>query len=293
MKKTESKTAKENKKSTSKKVTVKKDKTPSLSKYFTAQNVEMLRSQIQFADYNPRTISKEALDTLRKGIKKFGLVGGIVVNKRDGKNILVQGHQRLTVMDSLQKFKAETYENDYVVRVDVIEIDEKSEKELVILLNNPNAQGVWDYDRLKVILPEIDYTAAGLTEADLSMIGVGLENEVATVTQQLAAAAQTPMANAFAGIMEGESEGGEQSTDDGNGNDADAEADRQAKIQHMKDVKAQVQQQAAQRAEQAAAYLMLSFDNMDNMMEFLEIFNLPEQTQIIKGEEFLSMLQSE
>ena len=60
----------------------------------------------------------------------------------------------------------------------------------------------------------------------------------------------------------------------------------------MKDVKAQANEQAAERAETAAAYLMLSFDNMDNMQDFLSRFNLPEQTQIVKGEELLAMMES-
>ena len=45
-------------------------------------------------------------------------------------------------MDELQKFP----ENDYRIRVDVIDVDEKQEKELNILMNNPNAQGSWDYE---------------------------------------------------------------------------------------------------------------------------------------------------
>ena len=73
----------------------------------------------------------------------------------------------------------------------------------------------------------------------------------------------------------------------------EAEKARQAKIQHMKDVKEQANQQAQEKAEQAAAYLMLSFDNMDNMQDFLARFNLPEHTQIVKGEELLSMLEEQ
>ena len=142
-----------------------------LSKYIRSESVTLNRSDIKFADYNPRTISEENLKTLRRGIRKYGLVGGIVVNKRTG-NTLVQGHQRITVMDDLQKYNPETHENDYSIRCELIDYDEKMEKELVILLNNPNAQGQWDYERLRAIVPEIDYKDAGLTDADLSMIGV-------------------------------------------------------------------------------------------------------------------------
>ena len=137
-----------------------------LSKYIKSESVELNRSAIHFADYNPRKLSEESRKTLKRGIKKFGLVGGIVVNKRTGLTV-VSGHQRLSVMDELQKFP----ENDYRIRVDVIDVDEKQEKELNILMNNPNAQGSWDYDALARLVPDIDYKDAGLTDADLNMIG--------------------------------------------------------------------------------------------------------------------------
>lgn len=95
-----------------------------LSKYIKSESVELNRSAIRFADYNPRKLSEESRKTLKRGIKKFGLVGGIVVNKRTGLTV-VSGHQRLSVMDELQKFP----DNDYKIRVDVIDVDEQQVKE--------------------------------------------------------------------------------------------------------------------------------------------------------------------
>ena len=51
-----------------------------LSKYIKSESVELNRSAIRFADYNPRKLSDESRKALKRGIKKFGLVGGIVVN---------------------------------------------------------------------------------------------------------------------------------------------------------------------------------------------------------------------
>ena len=48
-----------------------------LSKYIKSESVELNRSAIRFADYNPRKLSDESRKTLKRGIKKFGLVGGI------------------------------------------------------------------------------------------------------------------------------------------------------------------------------------------------------------------------
>ena len=83
-----------------------------LSKYIKSESVELNRSAIHLASYNPRKLSEESRKTLKRGIKKFGLVGGIVVNKRTGFTV-VSGHQRLSVMDELQKFP----DNDYKIRV--------------------------------------------------------------------------------------------------------------------------------------------------------------------------------
>lgn len=125
------------------------------NKYFTSKSMELKRSQIRLHSQNPRVISDENRKALKRGIKKFGMVGGIVVNKRTGYT-LVSGHQRLSVMDELQKYNPQSKDNDYPIRVDLIDVEEKEEKELLILLNNPSAQGEWDYDALRELIPDID-----------------------------------------------------------------------------------------------------------------------------------------
>ena len=46
-----------------------------LSKYVKSESVEVNRSELSLADYNPRILSDEARKSLKRGIKKFGLVG--------------------------------------------------------------------------------------------------------------------------------------------------------------------------------------------------------------------------
>ena len=225
-----------------------------LSKYIKSESVELNRSAIHFADYNPRKLSEESRKTLKRGIKKFGLVGGIVVNKRTGLTV-VSGHQRLTVMDELQKFP----ENDYRIRVDVIDVDEKQEKELNILMNNPNAQGQWDYDALARLVPDIDYQDAGLTAADLNMIGCDFllqteeESSIADALEDMKAAKQM---------------------------------ERAEKVAHMKEVKQQVKNAAQKQAQDMDAYLMLSFDTFEAKAAFCERFGYDPYSKFIKGEVF-------
>ena len=241
-----------------------------LSKYIKSESVELNRSAIHFADYNPRKLSEESRKTLKRGIKKFGLVGGIVVNKRTGLTV-VSGHQRLSVMDELQKYP----ENDYRLRVDVIDVDGKQEKELNILLNNPNAQGSWDYDALARLVPDIDYKDAGLTDADLNMIGCDF-------------LLQTEEENSLAGALE---EMMQPVTEQKEAEKAARQLERAEKVAHMKDVKQQVKEQAQETAANMDAYLMLSFDTWEAKAAFCERFGYDPYQKFIKGEQFDSICE--
>ena len=230
-----------------------------LSKYIKSESVELNRSAIHFADYNPRKLSDESRKTLKRGIKKFGLVGGIVVNKRTGLTV-VSGHQRLSVMDELQKFP----DNDYYIRVDVIDVNEQQEKELNILMNNPNAQGTWDFDALARIVPDIDWKDAGLTDADLNMMQTEEESSIAdALSDMMASVAEQKEADKVAKQLE-----------------------RAEKVAHMKEVKQQVKEAAQKQAQDMDAYLMLSFDTFEAKAAFCERFGYDPYSKFIKGEVF-------
>lgn len=236
-----------------------------LSKYIKSESVELKRSAVHFSSYNPRTISDDERKTIKRGIKKFGLVGGLVVNKRTGMTV-VSGHQRLTVMDELNKFP----EEDYVIRVDLIDVDDKQEKELNILLNNPNAQGKWDYDALAKMVPDIDWKDAGLTDVDLNLIGC----DYLLQTEE-----ESSIADALSGMM---SEVNEQNEAD----IAQRQLERAEKVAHMKEVKQQVKENAQKQAENMDAYVMLFFDTYEAKAAFMERFGYEPNMKVIKGEIF-------
>ena len=105
------------------------------------------RSEIKKAPYNPRDIDPFALKKLGDGLSKFGLVEPLVWNQRTGN--LVGGHQRISLIDA--KFNNDP---DYDVPVAVVDLDEKEERELNILLNNEATQGVYDVSKLEAIFRE-------------------------------------------------------------------------------------------------------------------------------------------
>lgn len=127
------------------------------------------RALIANADYNPRLISKEAEKKLRGSLRESGLVSTLTWNQRTGN--LVGGHQRLAILDALEK------RGDYEIDVSVVDLDDKEERELNILLNNPNVQGDYDIDRLAAMIPSIDVSNVGFELSDLQFMFDGTEHE--------------------------------------------------------------------------------------------------------------------
>ncbi len=93
---------------------------------------KMSLSKINPSVYNPRQISDANLSALRISLERFGLVQPIIVNIRDGRNVIVGGHQRFKVLLS------EGVTDSVCVIIDRSESDERL---LNFTLNNPAASG--------------------------------------------------------------------------------------------------------------------------------------------------------
>jgi len=119
------------------------------------------RAALKNAPYNPRILGDAARQKLKAGITKHGLVQPYVWNERSGH--IVAGHQRIALQDSLMG------RQDYDVTVAAIDVDEIREKELNILLNNPEAQGEWDLEKLEQMMHTdgIAIEATGFDVADV------------------------------------------------------------------------------------------------------------------------------
>lgn len=277
-----------------------------LSKYFSSETVTIKRSEIHPAEYNPRKISAEGKKLLKRSIKKYGVVGGIVVNKQTG-NTIVGGHQKVFVLDEINNFP----EKDYTLKVEMVDVDERTEKAMNVALNNSAIGGTFDYDMLAALVPDIDYKDAGLTEADLSMIGLDylykteqqnnlaneLEDMMMPVMEQRQAEneqraqerAAIKAANQEAQML-AEREKAELSAQAENL--AQQEMTREERVQHMKDVKAQVREQARENAQNMDAYLVLSFDTFKAKAEFCQRFGYQPMERMIKGEDFDSRCEA-
>lgn len=242
----------------------------SMNKFFSSEIVELKRSQITPAIYNPRTIDVNARKRLKKSLKDFGVVGGIIVNKRTGYTI-VGGHQKVSILDEIYKYPA----NDYSLRVEVVDVDEKMEKTMNIALNNSSITGEWNYDALRELIPDIDYKDAGLTEQDLDIIGVDFNfqsEEEDTIAGELDDLIEPVREEHQAEV-------------------AQRQAERAEKVAHMKQVKQEVKEAATKAAANMDAYLMLSFDNWEAKAAFCEKFGFNPEEKFLKGEVFENKIE--
>ena len=130
------------------------------------------RSQIAFADYNPRKISAEAKAKLKAWMKAHGLWSPLVWNESTG--ILVSGHKRLEALDTLMGT------SDYELTVAVVDVEETEEVQGNVFLNNPASQGEWDYDILTQLTAEYEIDPIkdlGFNADEVSMIWGDEETE--------------------------------------------------------------------------------------------------------------------
>ena len=280
-----------------------------LSKFFAkSEIVELKRSEIHPHPRNPRIIDDSGKKALKRSMKNFGVLGGIIVNRQNG-YVIVGGNQKVALMDEQQKYDPKDPATDYILRVEVVDMDEKTELEALTALNNPTIGGKYDFQKLAELIPDMDYKNAGLTEEDLSMIGVDylfqteeenklsaeLDDMMAQVNEEHQAdlerrkeqreAIKQAQKEANA-IQDAQIQQNAQRQDE-----TSADAEREAKIQHMKDVKEQVKTQAIENAMNQEAYVMLSFDNFQSKREFMARAGYPDDLKFIKGEEFAQRVE--
>lgn len=231
-----------------------------ITKFQSSTSVEVLRSTINFANWNPRKISDFAATQIRKNIRRVGLLGGIVVNKSTMN--IVSGHQRIRQIDNLQGYNPETFENDYLIRVEMIDVDEKTEIEQNIFMNSQSVQGEFDIDLLKNLIPDIDYKAAGLDDTDLNMIGIELFKD--TVEKGI-----TDIENSLSEVMRPVEE----------------------RKETIKALKKQIVADANAKVDNFDSYITLNFKTSDQKRAFMQRFGFSPDEKFIDGNAFAETIE--
>lgn len=135
-------------------------------------------SELNPAEYNPRTITKEEFEGLKKSLETFGQQENLIVNKD---MTVISGHQRLQAMKALGWTEA---------ICNLVDLDKHQEKKLNVIMNSTAISGKYDDLKLSEILEELklddDYESLRLDKLeplDLSDIEVE-EDEAPEVSSE-------------------------------------------------------------------------------------------------------------
>ena len=189
----------------------------------------------------------------RKNIKAFGYLGGIVWNQRTGN--LIDGHRRVKALDLLNKYDGT---NDYPVKVEVVDFDEKQEKEQMTYMALGSTRP--DYEMIAEYLPDIDYQLAGIEPYDLAQIESFLP-QVEPVNVE--------------------------TIDDF----FEPEPTHEEKTAAVKEAKKEAQQRAVENWQNVQAYITISFADAEEKRLFCDIAGLKEGEMFIAGKDILEMIQ--
>ena len=127
--------------------------------------VNKLIKELVPADYNPRELKKDQFQQIKESIEKFGVVDPIIINSNpDRKNIIIGGHQRVKVAESLGFDKLPCVEIDLTL---------EEEKELNVRLNKNTGQ--WDWDLLANHFEQNELLEWGFNEIEVGSISIDPE----------------------------------------------------------------------------------------------------------------------
>lgn len=228
----------------------------------TSETSVIKRSQINLNPLNPKRHTEEAIKLQKKNLQKVGFLGGIVWNKVTGN--LIDGHRRVYAMDLLYKYDG-SKDSDYDIKVEVCELNEKTEKEQLTYMAVGNTKA--DYDIIAKYASDIDIYNVGLSDSDIKDILSFTNTDIDAVTDSID---DLVLPSGGKPIPVGKTV--------------------EEKKQHVKDINEQVRESAEMRQADEEAYIMLSFTNAENKQAFCDLFNIDVSDKFMKGEKLLEMM---
>lgn len=151
-------------------------------------NIEEINiNQIKPAKYNPRKITDNELNKLKKSIQEYGLVDPLIINLNN--MTIISGHQRYKILQE-ENNKTGKYETlqlykmgdvGWVFTDETLTIPTESyEKGLNIALNK--ISGEWDYTKLNKLMDELledktfNINLTGFNDLDMESLNKNLED---------------------------------------------------------------------------------------------------------------------
>lgn len=204
------------------------------------------RSKINLNPINPKRHSDERVKLQKKNLQKVGFLGGIVWNEKSGN--LIDGHRRIKAMDLHYKYDG-TSSTDYNVKVEVVNLDDKAEKEQLTYMAVGNTKP--DIDLIADYINDIDYSDVGLSEAEL--------NDILSISGIDDIRLSDSLDNLLSSPVKESKR---------------LDRTEEEKKAHMKEVKQQVKAVAKERQLNEEAYIMLSFSSYEAKADFCDLLGI-------------------
>ena len=222
--------------------------------------------------YNPKRHTDKQIRQQVDNIKRNGYLGRIVWNRLSGN--LIDGHRRVQALDIINKYDG-SKEKDYKLKVEVVEFDDKTEKEQMTYMAVGNSKA--DYNLIAPYVGEIDLSHVGLSDDDMKAL-VALHDDITIVTDDTNPAA-SPMEDMGDDFL------------------APMPAPRQTptfdldKEEKSFDQKQRNNEISDTRNADNTVYVMLKFDTVDDQLEFCDLTGYRfTASMIIDGKEFMQRL---
>lgn len=225
------------------------------------------RSRINLNPINPKRHSDEKVKLQKKNLQKVGFLGGIVWNETTGN--LIDGHRRIKAMDLHYKYDG-TPNADYDVKVEVVNLDEKAEKEQLTYMALGNTKP--DIDLIANYISDIDYSDVGLDIGELNDI-LAINLDTPSLSDSL-----DDLLSPVPSLDDADNLMGDEKT-------------YEEKKEHMKDVKQQVRDNAIERQQNEEAYIMLSFSSYEAKSDFCDLLECSIEDKFVKGEDVLKLIK--
>lgn len=225
------------------------------------------RSQINLNPINPKRHSDEKIKLQKKNLQKIGFLGGIVWNEKSGN--LIDGHRRIKAMDLHYKYDG-TSKTDYDVKVEVVALDDKAEKEQLTYMAVGNTKP--DIDLIAGYISDIDYTNVGLDIREL--------NDILSINTEMPSQLDSvdDLLSPLPSFDEIETLSADEKTYD-------------EKKEHMKAIKQQVRELSIERQQNEEAYITLSFSSYNAKEDFCDLLGISTDDKFVKGEDVLKLIK--
>ena len=247
-----------------------------------SDTVEIWRSELNFNPANIKRHQEKDIKLQVKNIRANGYLGGIVYNVVS--HNLVDGHRRVAALDIINKYDPATKENDYKIKVEQVEFDDKTEKQQLAFMALGNSKA--DYNLVANIIDDIDYSSVGISEEDYQRI-----RELQAV--EIPDAPMAEMDDTF--ISQEKEPVTELDNEDTYTNDEIIEKhENQPHMtkEQVKGEKAKQDKVATNRQENQDLYVFLSFENVEQKEIFCELLGVkPTNSMMLPGESVLNLIQ--